>query len=183
MKNFKDEREKMVKEQIEKRGIKNELVLEVMRKVERHLFISPTHRNKAYEDSPVLIECAQTISQPYMVALMTELLELNGSEVVLEIGCGSGYQTAILAEICKKVYSMERHALLVNQTMHLLTELGYNNIEIKSGNGTLGWPEKAPFDAIIVTAGAPEIPEELIDQLKDYGKLIIPVGSSHQQNY
>ena len=182
MKEFQDAREKMVLEQLIRRKIKDERVLDAMRKVERHLFVEEQDWKKAYDDSPLSIECSQTISQPYMVALMTELLELTGPEKVLEIGTGSGYQTAILAELCENVYSIERHVTLAEQTKNLLQELGYTNIEIRIGNGTLGWPEKAPFDAMMVTAGSPEIPDELVAQLKDHGKLVIPVGSTHQQD-
>jgi len=181
MLDFKDAREKMVQEQLIKRGIHDERILNAFRKVERHLFVSNNDQLKAYEDNPVSIACGQTISQPYMVALMTQLLALNGSESILEIGTGSGYQTAILAELAQKVYSIERHPELADQAQLLLVDLAYTNFQIKIGNGTIGWPEFAPFDSIIVTAGAPEIPDELISQLKEKGKLIIPVGSSHQQ--
>lgn len=181
MKDFSDARERMVQDQLVRRGIRDERVLEAMRKVKRHLFVAEKNWDKAYDDSPVIIECSQTISQPYMVALMTELLQLKGNEKVLEIGTGSGYQTAILAELAKKVYSIERHALLVEQAKVLLTDLGYRNIDLRTGNGTLGLPEKAPFDAMIVTAGAPEVPDELVSQLKQRGRLVIPAGSTAQQ--
>jgi len=182
MENFEDARERMVQHQLVERKIMDERILVAMRKVERHVFVAKKYWNKAYDDSPLSIECSQTISQPYMVALMTELLELKGSEKVLEIGTGSGYQTAILAELTEKVYSIERHVALAVQTKTILDELGYKNIKIRMGNGTLGWPEKAPFDAILVAAGAPDVPDELIEQLRDQGKLVIPVGSGHQQD-
>ena len=182
MEDYRDAREKMVQEQLVKRRIKDERVLGAMRKIKRHLFVAEKYWDKAYDDSPLAIACSQTISQPYMVALMTELLGLTGTEKILEIGTGSGYQTAILAELCNKVYSIERHATLAEQTKLLLSELGFKNIEIRVGNGTLGWPEKAPFDAILVTAGAPEVPDELVNQLIDFGKLVIPVGSTYQQD-
>lgn len=182
MEDFKDARERMVQEQLIKRGIRDELVLNAMRKVNRHRFVSEKNWDKAYDDTPIAIDCSQTISQPYMVALMTELLKLTGHEKVLEIGTGSGYQTAILAELAREVYSIERHVSLVEQAKLLLAEIGYTNIKIRAGNGTLGWPEKAPFEAMMVTAGAPEVPDELINQLSDYGRLVIPVGSTHQQD-
>ncbi|MBD3288600.1 protein-L-isoaspartate(D-aspartate) O-methyltransferase, partial [candidate division KSB1 bacterium] len=138
-------------------------------------------KSKAYKDKPLNINCSQTISQPYMVALMTQLLELKGNEKVLEIGTGSGYQAAILAELAAEVYSVDRHPALAKQAQTLLNELGYSNVHIKTGNGTLGLPEAAPFDGIIVTASAPEAPEALIEQLKDYGRMVIPIGSRDQQ--
>ena len=182
MENFKDARDRMVQHQLVNRKITDERVLDAMRKVERHVFVAKKYWDKAYDDSPLSIGCSQTISQPYMVALMTQLLKLQGSEKVLEIGTGSGYQTAILAELSERVYSIERHVALAEQTKSFLDELGYKNIKIRNGNGTLGWPEKAPFDAMLVTAGAPEVPDELVEQLRDQGKLVIPVGSAHQQD-
>jgi protein-L-isoaspartate(D-aspartate) O-methyltransferase len=175
-------REKMVQEQLVERNIKDQRVLDAMRKVPRHLFVEKKFWNKAYDDSPIQIECSQTISQPYMVAIMTELLELKGDEKVLEIGTGSGYQTAILAELAKEVFSIERHSILVTRATLLLEDLGYTNVHIKLGNGTIGWPDNTFFDAMIVAAGAPEIPEELLRQLKSYGKLVIPVGTNQQQD-
>ena len=181
MDNFEKSRKKMVKEQLIARGIHDERVLKAMGKVDRHLFVTSNDKSKAYNDKPLTIDCSQTISQPYMVALMTQLLELKGNEQVLEIGTGSGYQTAILAELASQVYSVERHVSLAENAKILLQELGYENIHIKTGNGTLGWPEAAPFDGIIVTASAPEAPEELIEQLRNYGRLVIPIGSRDQQ--
>ncbi|MFZ5518378.1 MAG: protein-L-isoaspartate(D-aspartate) O-methyltransferase [Candidatus Zhuqueibacterota bacterium] len=182
MNQFFDAREKMVAEQLANRGISNQDILKTMRKIERHFFVDKKYWGKAYEDSPLPIPCSQTISQPYMVALMTELIEPNKSKRVLEIGTGSGYQTSILAELCKQVYSIERHQELADSAFKLLTHLGYRNIEITTTDGTLGWPEEALFDAIIVTAGAPGVPEHLVNQLKDGGRMVIPVGSAYQQD-
>jgi protein-L-isoaspartate(D-aspartate) O-methyltransferase len=141
-------------------------------------------RREAYDDHPLPIGEGQTISQPYMVAIMTELLELRGEEKVLEIGTGSGYQLAILAELARAAFSVERFGPLADQSRDRLRELGYRNIEIRTGDGTLGWPEHAPFDGIIVTAGAPRIPPPLIEQLSEGGRLVIPVGEErHQELY
>ena len=181
MNNFEKARKIMVNEQLKARGIHDKRVLEAMGKVARHLFVMENDKSKAYNDKPLTIDCSQTISQPYMVALMTQLLELTGNERVLEIGTGSGYQTAILAELSYRVYSVERHVSLAENAKTFLSELGYENIEIKTGNGTLGWPEVAPFDAILVAASAPEVPKELIEQLQNYGRLVIPIGSRDQQ--
>lgn len=178
---YTDARLRMVEEQLIRRDITDRQVLDAARRVKRHLFIDKKYWDKAYDDTPVAIPCSQTISQPYMVALMTQLIQPTKDKTVLEIGTGSGYQTAILAETCRQVFSMERHAELASRTEQLLRELGYHNIEIKVGDGSLGWPEKAPFDAIIVTAAAPEIPEKLVEQLADRGKLVIPVGSQYRQ--
>lgn len=171
----------MVDTQLVSRGIKDERVLAAMRKVPRHLFIDETLIDRAYEDHALPIGEEQTISQPYMVAIMTELLELRGNERVLEIGTGSGYQCAILAELASKVYSIERVNALAIKSKRLLDSLGYKNIEIRVANGTYGWKEESPFDGIIVTAGAPEIPETLIEQLVVGGKLVIPVGDRWSQ--
>ena len=177
-----DARNKMISQQLVKRGVKNQDVLKAMKKVERHLFVDKKYWGKAYDDMPLPIPCSQTISQPYMVALMTELINPDKSKRVLEIGTGSGYQTSILAELCQQVYTIERHQELADHAFRLLTKLGYRNIEIKISDGTIGWPSEALFDAIIVTAGAPEVPEHLVNQLKDDGKMVIPVGSSYQQD-
>lgn len=182
MDQYLDARLKMVSDQLVRRGIEDQKVLEAMRKVKRHLFVDEKYWDRAYDDTPLSIACSQTISQPYMVALMTELIEPDEDKTVLEIGTGSGYQTAILVEICKQVYSIERHAELGEQAKRLLKDLGYRNVEIKTGDGTLGWPEKAPFDAIIVTAGSPDVPEVLVDQLVDRGNLVIPIGTQYRQN-
>ncbi len=171
----------MVKNQLIARGIKDKRVLTAMCKVERHKFLPHQLRALAYTDRPLPIDCGQTISQPYIVALMTELLELDGSEKVLEIGTGSGYQAAILAEICSYVYTIEILESLTNGARDLLKELGYTNISVKCGDGFLGWEEYAPYDAIIVTCAPTEVPKPLLEQLKAGGKLIIPVGEYYQE--
>jgi protein-L-isoaspartate(D-aspartate) O-methyltransferase len=179
--NYLGQREKMVRVQIEARGIKDERVLAAMRRVPRHLFVPESMRHRAYEDSPLPIGQTQTISQPYTVAAMTEALGLEGGEVVLEIGTGSGYQTAVLAELCEWVYSIERLRDLAALARKTLEELKYDNVAIRVGDGTLGWRERGPFDAILVTAGAPEIPKPLTEQLKEGGRLVIPVGGAEGQ--
>lgn len=178
---FKLARERMVKNQLMARDIKDERVLQAMEKIPRHLFIQEALAGEAYNDHPVPIGEKQTISQPYIVALMTEALELEGSENTLEIGTGSGYQTAILAELSSRVYTIERIKSLLVKARKLLAQLGYSNILFKAFDGTLGWKEYAPFDAIMVTAGAPSIPEPLTDQLADNGRMIIPVGDRYTQ--
>jgi protein-L-isoaspartate(D-aspartate) O-methyltransferase len=174
-------RERMVKNQLIPRGIKNPLVLKAMGKVPRHLFIEEALAGEAYNDHPMPIGHKQTISQPYIVALMTEALELTGKEEVLEIGTGSGYQTAILAELSKRVYTIERVRPLMVRARRLLAQLGYSNILFKTFDGTLGWKEYEPFDAITVTAGAPKVPRPLKDQLSEHGRLVIPVGNRFSQ--
>jgi len=174
-------RERMVKNQLIPRGIKDERVLEAMGKIPRHLFIEEALAGEAYNDHPVPIDEKQTISQPYIVALMTEALELEGEENTLEIGTGSGYQTAILAELSSRVYTVERIKSLLVNARKLLAELGYSNILFKAFDGTLGWNEYAPFDAIMVTAGAPSLPGPLMDQLADNGRMIVPVGDRYSQ--
>lgn len=174
-------RERMVREQLIPRGIKNQKVLDAFRKVERHKFIPENLRNSAYADFPVPIGEGQTISQPYIVALMTECLNLNGQDKVLEIGTGSGYQAAILAELAGEVYTIERFETLAKRAEAILNELGYTNIKIKVGDGTLGWEEAAPFDKIIITAASPQIPLPLTEQLRENGKLILPLGESFSQ--
>ena len=174
-------RERMVKNQLVARGIKDEKVLQVMGKIPRHLFIEDALYGEAYNDHPVPIGEKQTISQPYIVALMTEALELKGDENTLEIGTGSGYQTAILAELSSRVYTIERIKSLLGNARKLLSQLGYDTILFKAFDGTLGWKEYAPFDAIMVTAGAPRIAKPLIDQLADNGRMIIPVGNRYSQ--
>jgi len=168
-------------ELIRRRGVKDERVLEAMEKIPRHLFVPSSLQDEAYADYPLSIGEGQTISQPYIVALMTEALELKEDDKVLEIGTGSGYQAAILAEIAKEVYSVERIPVLAQRAKNTLEDLGYENIHIKIGNGTLGWLEHAPYDAIIVTAAASEVPPPLIEQLKVKGRLVIPIGSSYAQ--
>jgi protein-L-isoaspartate(D-aspartate) O-methyltransferase len=174
-------RKNMIDSQIKARGVSDERVLKAMLKVKRHLFVPLTQKNLAYEDAPLPIGEGQTISQPYIVALMTELLELKGREKVLEIGTGSGYQTAILAELAKEVYTIELLKPLAERSRKLLEALGYENIKVKQGNGFLGWPEDAPFEAIIVTCAAEEIPPALLDQLAEGGRLVIPVGAYDQE--
>jgi len=176
MVNFKKVRERMVETQIAARGVHDERVLEAMRKVPRHLFLDEALRDQAYSDHPLPIAENQTISQPYIAGLMTESLELNGSEKVLEIGTGSGYQSAILAELADRVFSIERYPELAYRANSILQKLGYGNIIVRVGDGSLGWPDDAPFDGIIVTAGTPQIPQPLIDQLKMGGRLVVPVG-------
>jgi protein-L-isoaspartate(D-aspartate) O-methyltransferase len=174
-------RENMVQSQLIPRGIRDPKVLAAMRKVPRHLFVEEALRSQAYGDFPLPIGEQQTISQPYIVAFMTEALELTGTEKVLEIGTGCGYQAAILAEIVPQVYSIERLPELAAKARRTLEALRYFNVKIKVGDGTLGWPEEAPFDAIIVTAAAPGIPRPLLDQLAVGGRLIIPVGDRFTQ--
>lgn len=177
---FKTMREKMVETQIKARGVKDPRVLSAMLKVERHLFVPKESQSSAYADQPLPIGEGQTISQPYIVALMTELMELKGEERVLEIGTGSGYQAAILGELAKEVYSIEIIEKLASSAKDLLLNLGYKNVTVKAGDGYLGWPEAAPFDAIIVTCAPDHIPQPLIEQLKEGGRMVLPVGSYSQ---
>ena len=174
-------RERMVKNQLIPRGITDERVLAAMNKIHRHLFVEEALYGEAYNDHPLPIGHKQTISQPYIVALMTQALELKSTDKTLEIGTGSGYQTAILAELSKKVYTIERISPLMEKAMKLLTKLGYGNILFKAFDGTLGWKERQPFDAIIVTAGAPRVPDPLFDQLAVGGRMIIPIGDKYSQ--
>jgi protein-L-isoaspartate(D-aspartate) O-methyltransferase len=174
-------REKMVREQIEARGVRDTRLLEVMRELPRHLFVPPELVREAYQDNPLPIGANQTISQPYMVALMTELLALQGGEKVLEIGTGSGYQAAILGRLARQVFSIEKQESLAPRARERLRSLGVDNVEVIVGDGSAGLPREAPFEAIIVTAGAPAIPQPLLEQLADGGRLVIPVGSSGMQ--
>ena len=174
-------RERMVADQLRARGITDPRVLTAMGRVPRHRFVEEALAARAYGDYPLPIGEKQTISQPYMVALMTQALELVGGERVLEVGTGSGYQTAILAELATKVYSVERIRSLADRARAILEELGYYNVLIRVGDGTLGWREEAPFDAVLVTAAAPEVPAPLVEQLKAGGRLVIPVGGSTAQ--
>lgn len=178
---FTEARIAMVKNQIEARGIEDTLVLQAMLDVKRHLFVPEQYRNMSYYDRPLPIGVEQTISQPYIVAIMTELLQLDGDDKVLEIGTGSGYQAAILAEIAKEVYTIEIIEVLAKNSEKLLSELDYKNITVKCGDGYKGWSEHAPFDGIIVTCAPPEIPQPLIDQLAEGGKMVIPVGEFYQE--
>lgn len=174
-------RNEMVRHQIERRGVKDERVLAAMREVPRHEFVSLTLRDSAYEDFPLGIGFGQTISQPYIVAVMSELLELKEKDRVLEIGTGSGYQAAILSKLCAEVYSMDRLPELVEKAKQTQDSLGLQNINLKVGDGTLGWEEQAPFDAIIITAASPNVPQSLLKQLADGGRLVIPTGSRFSQ--
>jgi len=174
-------RERMVKNQLAPRGMTARDVLRVMGKIHRHLFVEEALVGEAYNDHPLPIGHKQTISQPYIVALMTQALGLKGAEKTLEIGTGSGYQTAILAELSKKVYTVERIGPLLEKAKRLLGSLGYANIQFKAFDGTLGWEDYAPYDAILVTAGAPKLPEPLLNQLSERGRLIIPIGDKYSQ--
>jgi len=174
-------REEMVRSQIEARGVKDPLVLSAFRTVPRHLFVSEALREQAYGDYPLPIGEQQTISQPYIVAEMTQALEIGRNDRVLEIGTGSGYQAAILAQIVYRVYTIERRRSLYIQTRSLFDKLNYHNIVTKYADGTKGWQEESPFDAIVVTAGAPEVPQVLINQLAEGGRLVVPVGNQHTQ--
>lgn len=178
---YQRQREAMVKNQIEARGVSDPKVLAAMRRVPRHLFVSEALMDQAYNDHPLPIGEQQTISQPYIVAMMTEALQLDEDDRVLEIGTGSGYQAAVLAEIAYRVYTIERNRTLYQNARKIFEKLGYYNIIPKYADGTMGWREESPFDAIIVTAGAPEIPKPLVDQLATGGRMVIPVGSSFSQ--
>ncbi len=176
-------RDQMVRQQIRNRGVRDERVLAAMGKVERHLFVPWNLRYMAYEDTPLPIGYDQTISQPYIVAFMTEAACLEPDDRVLEIGTGSGYQAAVLAEIVQEVYTIEIIEPLADSAGVNLKEMGYDNVTVKHGDGHKGWPEKAPFDAIIVTAAPQKIPENLVGQLKPGGKMVVPVGSFYQELY
>ncbi|MGI9406348.1 MAG: protein-L-isoaspartate(D-aspartate) O-methyltransferase, partial [Hyphomicrobiaceae bacterium] len=178
--NFAIQRARMVEEQLRARGVGDENVLEAMARVPREEFVPFYCRQAAYRDGPLPIGCGQTISQPFIVALMTEALQLRKTDRVLEIGTGSGYQAAILAELCAHVCTIERYPRLAETAADTLRRLGYSNIEIKTGDGSVGLPERAPFDAIVVTASAPVVPRMLINQLADDGRLVIPVGESEE---
>ncbi len=177
---YRARREQMVTSQIESRGIKNPLVLRAMKKVPRHLFLADDLRDLAYTDGPLPIGNEQTISQPYIVALMTELLNLKGGEKILEIGTGSGYQAAVLSEICSQIYSVEIVEPLALKADETLKRLGYKNVEVKVGDGYQGWEEHAPFDGIIGAAAPDHIPQPLYDQLKMGAHLVLPVGNGNQ---
>ena len=176
-------RERMVIEQIKRRAVTDERVLESMRKVERHLFVPEDLKNLAYTDNPLPIGYKQTISQPYIVALMTQAIQPGPGDRMLEIGTGSGYQAAVLAEIVKEVYTIEILQPLAESSRLLLEDMEYKNIRVKRGDGYKGWKEYAPFDAIVVTAAPPMLPEELVSQLKTGGRMIVPVGESYQELY
>jgi protein-L-isoaspartate(D-aspartate) O-methyltransferase len=174
-------REEMVASQIAARGVRDPRTLAALREVPRHLFVPGESRAQAYADHPIPIGHGQTISQPYIVAFMTEAAGLRGGEIVLEVGTGSGYQAAVLARIAARVYTIEIVAPLAEASAALLKSLGYTNVSVRAGDGYLGWPEAAPFDAILVTAAAPRIPEPLKQQLKDGGRLVLPVGDEWQE--
>ena len=181
MSRYSKQRTRMINNHLMARGITDERVLKTMATVPRHLFVDESIQDQAYSDNPLPIGSRQTISQPYIVGLMTEALELKGTEKVLEIGTGCGYQTAVLAELAERVFSIERIASLAFRAQRTLDSLHYYNILIRAGDGTYGWSEEAPFDAIIATAGAPKIPETLKEQLAVGGRLVIPVGSQSSQ--
>lgn len=174
-------RTQMVEAQLNARGLTDPRLIAAFLKVPRHLFVPQEFRHEAYEDHPLPIGAGQTISQPYIVALMTHSLHLQGHERVLEIGTGSGYQTAILAELAREVFSVERIPDILLDARRRLSELGYQNVKLRSANGSLGWPEHAPYDAILVSAAAPEIPHPLCDQLADPGCLVLPIGPKDSQ--
>jgi len=182
MSEFATARRRMVETQLIPRGIRDPEVLRALARVPRHLFVDEALRDRAYSDSALPIGHGQTISQPLMVATMTQALQLEGTEKVLEIGTGSGYQTAVLAEIAERVFSVERIATLYRRARVLLDGFGYNRVVLLHGDGTCGWREHAPYDAIVVTAGAPHVPAQLRDQLAPGGRLVIPVGDRRLQN-
>ena len=171
----------MVEEQLVRRGLSDARVLDALRKVPRHLFVEEALRDRAYGDHPLPIGEEQTISQPYIVALMTQLLDLSERDKVLEIGTGSGYQTAVLAELARRVCSIERLPRLAERARALLEQLGYANVWVRVGSGTLGWPDEAPFDRILVTAGGPSVPPPLFQQLTEGGRLVLPLGDPVNQ--
>jgi protein-L-isoaspartate(D-aspartate) O-methyltransferase len=181
MANFQADRETMVETQIKARGIRNEQVLKAMNKVPRHKFVPEAMRKYAYNDEPLPIGKGQTISQPYIVAYMTDVLDLTERDRVLEIGTGSGYQAAVLAEIVREVYTVEIVEELIRKAKNILNEEGYVNVRFHTGDGTFGWKEYAPYDAIIVTAAPPKIPDRLQEQLKINGRMIVPVGDTFQE--
>jgi protein-L-isoaspartate(D-aspartate) O-methyltransferase len=171
----------MIDDQLRDRGISDSRVLDAMLRVPRHEFVPPAHRAQAYEDHPLPIGEGQTISQPYVVALMLEALQLEANEKALEVGAGSGYATALLAELTAEVYSIERHDALAAGARDVLARLGYNNVKVLTGDGTLGLPAVAPFDAILVSAAAPALPAALIAQLREGGRMIVPIGTGDSQ--
>jgi protein-L-isoaspartate(D-aspartate) O-methyltransferase len=178
---FARERERMVKEQLAARGISDDRVLDAINRVPRHRFVDEGLQHRAYGDYPLPIGEEQTISQPYIVGLMTSLLELTGREKVLEVGTGSGYQTAVLAELSRRVCSIERLPRLADRARRLVESMGYTNVWIRVGNGALGWSDEAPFDRILVAAAGPSVPAPLIDQLGEGGRLVAPVGDAESQ--
>ena len=181
MTDFSVARRRMVEQQLKARGISDSRVLDAMLQVPRHLFVNPGLQSHAYSDASLPIGEKQTISQPFMVATMSAALELAGQERVLEIGTGSGYQTAVLSVLAKRVYSIERISNLAGKARRILDRLGMSNVNIRVGDGTIGWRDQAPFDAILVAAGAPEVPQDYLQQLEIGGKLVLPVGDQQQQ--
>jgi protein-L-isoaspartate(D-aspartate) O-methyltransferase len=179
---LRQELEVMIREQVAERGIRDPRLLDVLRRTPRHWFVPPEHREHAYADGPLPIGLGQTISQPYMVAAMTHLLQLRGDERVLEIGTGSGYQAAVLAQLTDTVHTIERHPQLAEHAQHLLHHLGYKNVFVHYGDGSLGWPAAAPYQGILVTAASPMPPAPLLEQLDEGGRLIIPVGGREGQD-
>lgn len=178
---FQTKRSAMVELQLRGRGIHDRRVLEAMERVPRHEFVAPEFHNEAYGDFPIPIPEGQTISQPYVVAAMLEALDLQPEDNVLEVGTGSGYQAALLGELVRTVYSIERHAVLVEQARAVLQRLGYTNVTVLAGDGSQGLPEAAPFDAIIVAAAAPQVPKPLFEQLREGGRMVLPVGNAYAQ--
>ena len=181
IKSYAGQRRKMVEEQLVERGINDLRLLEVVSRVPRHLFVQESLQHRAYGDTPLPIGENQTIPQPYIVGAMTEALDLKGEERVLEIGTGSGYQTAIIAELCRQVFTIERLNNLSRKAQNVLESLNYMSIVFKMFDGTYGWPDQAPFDAILITASAPEIPGSLVKQLGDGGRLVAPIGEADKQ--
>lgn len=179
--NLQTAKERMLRDHLRHRGIFDMRVLDAMARVPREEFLPPEMRSQAYADSAIAIQCGQTISQPYIVALMSQALQCSGPERVLEIGTGSGYQTAILAELAREVVSIERHAVLLEEARARLAALGYQNTTLIHGDGSLGWPERSPYDRILVTAAAAQCPPPLFEQLADPGVLVIPVGGANHQ--
>ena len=181
MKNFSIARRRMVEDQVVARGVRDSRVISAMLQVPRHKFVEEALESQAYQDAPLPIGERQTISQPYMVAVMSEALELDGTEKVLEVGTGSGYQAAVLALLADRIFSLERIPALARRARKALDSCGYSKVNIRLADGTLGWQEMAPFDAIVVTAGAPDVPRDYLDQLAVGGRLVIPVGDRMSQ--
>lgn len=175
------EREEMVSQQLAARGVREQRVLDAMRRVPREMFLPPELRDRAYDDAALPIDAGQTISQPYIVACMTELLSLRPGDRVLEVGTGSGYQTAILALLAQHIYSIERHEVLLEAAQHRLRSMELSNVTFRWGDGSLGWQEEAPFDAILVAAGAPDVPRALLAQMTIGGRLVLPIGPLREQ--
>lgn len=172
----------MVEQQIAERGIRNPRVLDAMRRVPRHMFVAPDQRDKAYQDGPLPIGLGQTISQPYIVGVMSEMLELKGDETVFEVGTGSGYQAAVLGELARTVHTVERHPELATHAQEILSRLGYENVFVHQEDGTLGWPPGAPYQAILVTAAAPRISQAWVEQMDEGATLLVPVGGHEEQH-